>query len=334
MVDVITVGRVSLDLFSQNEGAPFEEIRGFDASVGGSPSNIAIGSARLGLQSLLISAVGDDLVGRLVIHRLQQEKVNTAFIPVKSAGHTPLAILGVQPPDRFPLTFYRQNPADIHLTIDDVRAAPVAASRAILLSGTALSRGTCADVIRYLAESAREHRVTTMMDLDLRRDQWTHPLAYGLAIRSMAAQLDVIIGTEEEFYAVWGGDAATVIEGHSVSDSQRTELNQTLQHLHATGVAPTVFVVKRGARGVSVLQRDFEAIDVPGFAVEVVNTVGAGDAFASGFIYGFVRGCNWPECARLGNACGAIVVTRNGCSTILPYLDELEKFIATHSQSS
>lgn len=331
MVDVITVGRVSLDLFSQNVGVPFEEIRGFDTSVGGSPSNIAIGCARLGLRSMLLTAVGNDLVGKLVLHRLRDELVDTSFIPTKSAGHTPLAIVSVQPPDKFPLTFYRQNPADIYLTIDDVREAPVAGCRAILVSGTALSRGTCADVVRYLAELAQKHRVRSLLDLDLRRDQWAHPLSFGLAIRSLAPRLNVIIGTEEEFYAVWGGDEATIIEGGPVSEAQRAELNETLRRLHASDGVHTVFVVKRAARGVSVFQRGSDPVDVPGFAVDVVNTVGAGDAFASGFIYGFVEGCDWPQCARVGNACGAIVVTRHGCSVALPYLDEIEKFIAAHT---
>src|SRR5262245_2115634 len=133
---IITVGRISLDLFSQNIGTDFEEIRGFDCSVGGSPTNIAIGCARLGLRAAPFTAVGDDLVGRLVLHRLETEGVLTNYVSVKRDGHTPLAIVGVQPPERFPLTFYRQNPADIHLTIDDATALPIGECEAVMLSGT------------------------------------------------------------------------------------------------------------------------------------------------------------------------------------------------------
>src|SRR3954466_315816 len=151
---IITVGRVSLDLFSQNIGASFEDIRGFDCSVGGSPTNIAIGCARLGLKAAPFTAVGDDMVGRLVLRRLETEGVVTAYVSTKREGHTPLAIVGVQPPNRFPLTFYRQNPADIHLTIEEASNLPLGSCQAVVLSGTALSRGTCREAVLYIAEQA------------------------------------------------------------------------------------------------------------------------------------------------------------------------------------
>lgn len=330
-VDVITVGRVSMDLFAQNIGAPFEEISGFDTSVGGSPTNIAIGCARLGLRTGLLTAVGDDLVGKLVIHRLKQENVETGYIPVKADTQTGLAIVGVQPPDRFPLEFYRNNPADIHLTIDDAAALPLVDSRALLLSGTALARGTCRDVTYYLAERARTMQVTTFMDLDLRRDQWTHPAAFGVAIRSIVSKLDVVIGTEEEFHAVWGADDESTPRGGAISESQRAELDVALKAYQAKHTCPSVFVVKRGARGVNLLSSDFGSIHIPGFEVDVLNTVGAGDAFASGLLYGCIHGLDWTECARLGNACGAIVVTRNGCSQALPHENEVLEFVAARS---
>ncbi len=159
--DLITVGRVSMDLFALDIGAAFHDITAFETGVGGSPVNIAIGASRLGLRSIAFTAVGDDEVGRFVRHYLRGEGVNTDFIPIKGATRTGMALVGVQPPDKFPLLFYRENAADIHLTLDEAAALPLSETRAILLSGTALSRGSAHDVSLYLAEQARKTTTTT-----------------------------------------------------------------------------------------------------------------------------------------------------------------------------
>lgn len=199
--DLITVGRVSMDLFASDIGAAFHDVTAFETSVGGSPVNIAIGASRLGLKSIALTAVGDDEVGRFVRRYLRNEGVNTDFISTKPEARTGMALVAVQPPDKFPLLFYRENPADIHIAIDEARALPLAATRAISLSGTALSRARARDVILYLAEQANQHGAALFIDLDLRPDQWSHPLSYGLNMRRIMPLCDVIIGTEEEFHA-------------------------------------------------------------------------------------------------------------------------------------
>ena len=176
--DLVTVGRVSMDLFSLDIGAPFSEITAFDTGVGGSPMNIAIGTSRLGLHAAAFTAVGDDPVGQFVLDFLQAEQVDTKFIPTKPGTRTGAAVLGIEPPDRFPLVFYRENPADIHLTIDDIPADIVDQTRAILFSGTALSRGSVRDATLYLAELAREQQTIVYVDL-------------GHASRSMGASASV-----------------------------------------------------------------------------------------------------------------------------------------------
>ena len=146
--DLITVGRVNMDLYAQDIGAAFEDVTGFDAMVGGSPSNIAIATSRLGLRSIAFTGVGDDRVGDYVLRYLKDEGVITDFVYRKSGKLTSLALLGVQPPDHFPLSFYREDPADIHLTVEDAEALPFDQTRALLLSGNTFSRGTCADAAR------------------------------------------------------------------------------------------------------------------------------------------------------------------------------------------
>ncbi len=325
--DLITLGRVSIDLFSENIGAPFEQIKSFETGVGGSPTNIAIGSSRLGLNVAAITAVGEDKTGDFVIDYLQGENVATDFIPRKAGTRTGMAVVGVQPPAQFPLVFYRDNASDIDLMIDDIAAAPITESRALLLSGTALSRGTCRDATLYAASIAKNAETTVFMDLDLRPDQWTHPKAYGLNVRTVFSAVDVLIGTEEEFFAALSPEPEDIMQGNSVHDKEA--LDQLLQSLLSVYPQLTL-VVKRGAAGVSILAQNQAEQNIAGFPVEVLNTVGAGDAFASGLIYGRSQNWDWYKSARLANACGALVVTRNGCAKAFPYQEEIQSFIEEH----
>ncbi len=321
--DVITVGRVSMDIFG-NVGRPFEEIDTFVNGVGGSPSNIAIGTSKLGLDVALMTAVGHDKIGDYVVHALQRDGVNTDFIPRKSEGQTGLAVLGVQPPDKFPLTFYRQNPADIYIDIDDIDALPLSSTKRLLISGTALSRGNCVHAAIYAAERARALGLRTWIDLDLRPDQWEHKRAYGVMMRTVWPMLDVVIGTEEELYAALAPVPDAVMDGGRVSAENQSELNTILSNLPHR---PTI-VRKLGSEGVAITPLGRDTIQVPGFPVDILNTVGAGDAFASGLLYGRTQGWDWYKSGRFANACGAIVVTRHGCGTAMPTVAEVEAFVA------
>jgi len=325
--DLMTLGRVSMDLFSLQIGAPFSEIKSFDTGVGGSPINIAIGSSRLGLKTAALTAVGEDMVGNFVIDFLQNEGVDTQFVTRKADARTGLAVLGIEPPDKFPLVFYRENPADVYFSIEDVKAAPIESTRAVLLSGTALSRGSARDATLYLAEVASRTETTLFMDLDVRPDQWAHPLAYGLNVRTVLPAVDVIIGTEEEFYSALSPNPEPIMAKEPMNEAMHKELNQLVQAM-LNRHPEKVLVVKRGAQGISVF-RDGDVTDVSGFPVEIVNTVGAGDAFASGLIYGYLQGWNWLQIGRFANACGALVVTRHGCAKAMPYNEEVQTFIAS-----
>ncbi|MEM7800548.1 MAG: 5-dehydro-2-deoxygluconokinase [Chloroflexota bacterium] len=325
--DLITFGRSNMDLFSANIGAPFIAIEAFTTQVGGSPTNIAIGTARLGMRSAALTAVGADPVGDFVLNYLGKQKVITDLIPRKP-GRTSLAVLGIEPPDKFPLTFYREAPPDIELTIDDV--PDLNGTAALLMSGTALARGACADAALYALESAQQAGTFVYLDLDLRPDQWPHPMAYGVAMRRIMPLCDVIIGTEEELWAAINRDPAGWHGNAAVSDEERAAVEAWVAQYVSDG--QRTVVLKRGARGVSLFVGNDPVVDVSGFPVEVLNTVGAGDAFASGLIFSRYRGTNWTDSARFANACGAIVVTRHGCAEALPTLEEVESFIDRRSR--
>ncbi|GAC1431059.1 MAG: hypothetical protein PVSMB2_01850 [Ktedonobacteraceae bacterium] len=332
--DVITMGRSSIDLYSNDIGAPFVEITSFAAYVGGCPTNISVGTQRLGLHSALLTAVGDDQVGNFILHFLQREGVETEFIPRKAGRRSSAVVLGIEPPDRFPLTYYRDNCADISLDIDDVRASPIADSRALLISGTGLSKEPSRSATFFAIETA--HRVGTpvVLDIDFRPDQWDDPRAFGVTLRSALRLVDIVVGTDDEINAAMLTDASQISLTHSqVSDTRVSgDISTAIQALLALG--PHVLAQKRGATGATVhLVSNADTpthIDVPGFPVQVSNILGAGDAFASGFLYGFVKGWDWYKTTRLANACGAILVTKHGCANFMPTHDEVMTFISDH----
>src|SRR5438874_8975794 len=195
--DLIAMGRSSIDLYSNDIGAPFEEITSFAAYVGGCPTNISVGLRRLGMRPALLTAVGDDQVGNFILHFLRREEVETQFIPRKPGHRSSAVILGIEPPDKFPLVYYRDNCADIELTIEDVLAAPIAESRMLLISGTGLSREPSRSATILAAERARASGTKVVLDLDFRPDQWHDARAFGATIRSVLRLIDVVLGTAD-----------------------------------------------------------------------------------------------------------------------------------------
>ena len=323
------MGRSSIDLYSNDVGAPFPEITSFAAYVGGSPTNISVGVRRLGLRSALLTGLGEDPVGDFVLSFLEREDVETRFIVRKPGHRTSAVLLGIEPPDRFPLVFYRDNCADIQLTIDDVLALPLDGVGVFQFAGTNLSREPSRGATLFAAERAREAGARVVIDIDFRPDQWDDALAFGAAVRSVLPLADVALGTVDEINAAVLADPAEVRLEHSqVSDTQvGGDVEASARQLLELG--PTAVVEKRGAEGARVWTGD-GALEVPGFPVEVQNILGAGDAFAAGFLYGYVNGWDWFRAARLGNACGAIVVTRHGCANFMPTLEEATALAEAH----
>ena len=327
MYDLVTMGRSSIDLYANDVGAAFVDIKSFAAYVGGSPTNIAVGAQRLGLRTALLTAVGGDPVGDFILNFLAAEGVETAYIPRKPAARSSAVVLGIEPPDRFPLVFYRDNAADAHLTLDDVLAAPVDRCRAFEFAGTNLSREPSRSATLLAVERARAAGATIYFDLDFRADQWHDPRAFGVNARQVVPLADVVLGTEEEVKAAVLSEASQVQIAHSQISAPEVhgDLDTALRTLLARG--PQAVVVKRGAAGAAIHLPDGPRVEAPGFPVEVYNILGAGDAFAAGFIYGRLHGWDWYRSARMGNACGAIVVTRHGCANFMGYEQEVLDFV-------
>ena len=328
--DSLHMGRSSIDLYSNDIGAPFAQIDSFAAYVGGSPTNISVGGRRLGLRTALLTAVGADPVGDFILHFLRNEGVETRFSPRKPGHRTAAAVLGIEPPDRFPLVFYRDNCADINLTIDDALAAPLGDCRVFQFAGTNLSREPSRSATMLAAETARAASATVVFDVDFRPDQWHDARAFAVVARSVLRLVDVVIGTEDEINAAVLRDEAQMQLTHSQVSDTKVAGDTDAAIKTMLGMGPEAVVEKIGPEGARVHLRAGEVIDAPGFPVEVTNILGAGDAFGGGFIYGLVRGWDWYQAARLGNACGAIVVTEHGCANFMPTMPEVQAFVAPY----
>jgi 5-dehydro-2-deoxygluconokinase len=329
--DLICLGRLAVDLYAQQHGARLEDASSFAKYLGGSSGNAAFGAARLGLRSAMLTRVGNDHMGRFLTETLSKEGCDVSHVVVDPARLTGMVLLGIKDRETFPLIFYRENCADMALCEDDIDEAFIASSKALAITGTHLSTPNTLAASRKALAFARQHGVRTVLDIDYR------PVLWGLTSRGdgetrfiaddgVTAHLqrelgpfDLIVGTEEEFH-IAGGSKDLIAALHAVR-----------------GVSEATLVVKRGAQGCSVIDGAIPAAidDAPTFLgtrVDVLNVLGAGDAFMAGFLSGWLRDEPIERCCAYANACGAIVVSRHGCAPAMPSRAELDYFLAHAEQ--
>lgn len=312
--DVISLGRLAVDLYAAEIGVPLAEVNTFNVYAGGCPTNIAVGTRRLGLKVAMVSRVGTDGLSDKLVNFLAAEGITTDFI-VRDPEHLPgLAFLSMLPPETFPLVYFRPDPADMYLSIEDITKAPIENSRVLVTAGTRFSGDIARSATLAAMERARAAGTTVILDLDLRRTLWKDLRAFGLNMRRALPLVDIAIGTEDEILAASGQD--------TIESAVKLMLEQV----------KIAVAVKRGQSGSEVYTPDGSIHRAAPFKVEVLNVLGAGDAWASGFTYGYLQGWDWEKCARFGNATGAIIVTRHACANDMPALTEVEEFIQLQEQ--
>ena len=284
------MGRVGIDLYPNELSTPLREVRTYTRFVGGFAGNVATGLARLGVRTAIVSRVGDDGHGEFVRDFLDGEGVDVRFLATDPYWPTPPTFCEVWPPDRFPITFYRKPTCpDWQLSPDDFEHAEVANAPILYATGTGLAQSPSRETT---LAALREHGGTTIFDLDWRPTLWERPEDYPPLAAQAAAHASLLIGNEEEVDAAGNPSAPALI-------------------------------LKRGERGATVFQNGSET-DVPVFPVEVVNGLGAGDAFAAAVGHGLLRGLPLVEAVRRGSIAGALVASRLACSEAMPRLEELE----------
>ena len=321
--DLACLGRLAVDLYTQQVGARLEDVASFAKYLGGSSANIAFGVARLGLRAAMISRVGDEQMGRFLLETLQREGCDTRQVQIDPERLTGLVLLGLKDRDTFPLLFVRENCADMAIDAAAIPEEFISGCRALLITGTHLSTPTVRAASLAALGHAAKHGVVRVLDIDYR------PVLWGLTKRGEGAnryvadaavtsrlqevlpQFDLLIGTEEEFMIAGGGAG---------------DLLGALRRVRE--VSSAALVVKLGAKGCCFIEGAIPARleDAPtalGERIEVMNVLGAGDAFAAGLMTGFLQGEDFQGAAKIANACGAIVVSRHACAPAMPTPAEL-----------
>jgi 5-dehydro-2-deoxygluconokinase len=331
-LDLVAIGRVSVDLYGQQVGSRLEDVGTFAKAVGGSPANVAIGAARLGLRSALITRVGDEPMGRFVREQLVREGVEARGVHVDPERLTALVLLSVRDAETFPLIFYRENCADAALSPADIDAELVASARAVLVTGTHFSLPAGAEAQRAAMRIAKAHGRRVILDIDYRPSLWGiggHDAGENRYARSarvtqalgpLLPECDLIVGTEAEMHIAAGTE----------------DMLEAIRRIRELSAA--VLVCKRGPRGCVVFgagpipARLEDALVVAGLDIEVYNVLGAGDAFLAGFLLGYLRDEPHASSARYANACGALAVSRLMCSPEFASRAELDYLLAHGSR--
>jgi 5-dehydro-2-deoxygluconokinase len=295
----VVMGRVGVDLYPGQLETPLEEVETFHKFVGGFAGNVATGLARLGVPTAIVSAVGDDGHGRFVRSFLEREGVDCRWLAVDRELRTALAFCEAWPPDRFPITFYRTPTCpDWELRPERLDLAAIGRAPLAYLSGTGLARQPSRDATMAAARARTQGQ--TVLDLDWRPMLWSAPADYAAAVRELLPHCRIVLGSDEEVDAAVGpaGPRALIDLG------------------------PSTVVQKHGPDGATVFQ-DGRRADVPGRRVQVVNGLGAGDAFAAAFGWKLLQGADPADCADAANRAGAHVAARLGCSIAMPRAEDL-----------
>ncbi|HZX38686.1 MAG TPA: 5-dehydro-2-deoxygluconokinase, partial [Streptomyces sp.] len=297
--DVITMGRIGVDLYPLRTGVPLAQVDTFGKFLGGSATNVAVGAARLGRRTAVITRTGQDAFGDYVHQALGEFGVDDRWVTAVAAYPTPLTFCEIFPPDDFPLYFYRQPKApDLEIHEHELDLAEIRSARVFWMTGT----GLCAEPSRTATLAALAHRDRsgiTVFDLDWRPMFWGDPAEARQCYAEALAHATVAVGNLEECEIATG----------------EREPYAAARALLAAGVE--LAVVKQGPKGVLAVHRDGAQAEVPPVPVEVVNGLGAGDAFGGALCHGLLSGWELERVMRYANAAGAIVAARLACSTAM-----------------
>jgi len=307
-VDVLSVGRISVDLYSTEPNVGFDGQQNFQKSVGGSPTNVAVAAARLGLHVALATKVGDDAFGKYAKERLADWGVDTNFVGTVTGAQTPLALAALTPPESPTVIFYRGPAApDTTLTTHDVPADIVRGCRILWVSQASLAHGSTASTcLEWMSLRSRDHH--TILDLDYRASLWASPAdARAMAERAIALATVVVGNREECVIALGTSDPDTVADA-----------------LLAAGVR--LAIIKLGADGV-LLATATERVRIPAMPIDVVCGLGAGDAFGGSLCYGLLHEWDLDRIGRFASAAGALVSTRLTCADAMPSVNELAEMM-------
>jgi len=318
--DLLCLGRAGVDLYALQDDTPLEQVGSFRKSVGGSPANIATALARLGGRAAIISMVSDDGFGRYVRTFLQAEGIDVQGLQTAPAGARNSTAFTEMRPDDCQVIIYRQGAADLLLHPQGLDGALIAGSRALLVTGTALSMSPSREAALHAMQLARAAGTVVVLDLDYRPYGWSDVAQAAVYLRLACGLADMVIGNREEF------DVLEHLQPAAARDD-RQSAQRILQ-------GPTVaVVVKDGARGCQVFLQGGHSLNQGIFAVPVRKPFGSGDAFAGALLWSLLQGQGWQEALRRGAAAAAINVSRDACAQAMASAQELDFFLQSHPEA-
>jgi 5-dehydro-2-deoxygluconokinase len=313
--DLITMGRVGVDLYPEQIGVPLAEVRTFAKSLGGTATTVAVAAARLGARAAVVTKVGDDPFGTYVRQALQGFGVDTRYVSTHPSLRTPVVFCEIFPPDDFPLLFYREPKApDMELALEDLDLDAIRSARIFWATGTGLSdepsRSATLAALEARARSGghRPRSRWSVLDLDYRPMFWGSREAARAAMREALPHVTVAVGNQDEC------ETAVGVREPRVAAAALRERGVDLA------------IVKQGPRGVLAVDGD-TSVEVPPVPVEVVNGLGAGDAFGGALCHGLLRGWDVERTMRFCNAAGALVASRLACADAMPSEDEVDAML-------
>jgi len=306
--DVITIGRVGIDIYPLQDGVGLEKVETFGKYLGGSATNVAVAAARHGLSSAVITRTGNDPFGKYVHEELLRLGVSDKFVSGVDGLKTPVVFCEIFPPDDFPLYFYRDPIApDLVIKPNELDLGAILNARIYWSTVTGLSQEP-SRTSHHVAWEARGHRPLTILDLDYRPMFWADEQQAKVQVARALEKVTVAVGNKEECFVAVG----------------ETEPLRAADALLERGLE--LVIVKQGPKGVLAKTRD-EVVEVPPYFVDVVNGLGAGDSFGGALCYGLLQ--EWPleRILTFANVAGALVASRRECSTAMPTTLEVEEIL-------
>lgn len=317
-LDLICLGRAGVDLNPIEFNEPLEKVTGFIKSVGGSPANIAVGTARQGLRVGFIGRVAADGFGRYVHNYFTEEGIDTKMLRFDEAHLNGLALTEVKSPDSCSVILYRENVADLHIDCDDIDEDYIKNAKAIMISGTAFAKSPSREAAFLAMEYAKKHGTKVIMDIDYRPYSWRTEKETSICYTMACEKCDIIIGTREEFDAV-----------EFLWDKGNDDDEKTAAWLLEKGAE--LIVIKRGSEGSATYQKGKEAVKAGIVPTKLRKTFGAGDAYASGYITALMGGRTLSECMIRGGATASIVISKSDCTKAMPNEAELEEYLEKYT---
>ncbi|MCY8519406.1 5-dehydro-2-deoxygluconokinase [Bacillus atrophaeus] len=310
--DIVAIGRACIDLNAVEYNRPMEETMTFSKYVGGSPANIAIGCSKLGLKAGFIGKIPDDQHGRFIESYMRNTGIDTTQMIVDQEGHKAgLAFTEIKSPEECSILMYRDDVADLYLEPSEVDEAYIAKAKMLLVSGTALAKSPSREAVLKAVNLAKKHQVKVVFELDYRPYTWKSTEETSVYYTLIAEQSDIVIGTRDEF---------DMMENR-IGGSNGESVKYLFEH------SADLVVIKHGVEGSYAYSKSGEVFRAKAYKTNVLKTFGAGDSYASAFIYGLVSGKDIETALKYGSASASIVVSKHSSSEAMPTVAEIEQLV-------